>query len=614
MIVSGQGLRRCAVLSLAMAATGSAWGAGHQNGTAGKQLPAAVGDSLARGMPQNVIVLLEDDDIEREAGRRRALSGIEADDEALLSFKAGRYRDLKQRTDALLPSGDGETVQEYRHLPMAVKRFRSRKALETFIAGPTVKAVYEDRPILPHLAYSLPFIGQNSVAGGGLTGTGQTVAVIDSGIDYTLPAFGSCSAPGSPAGCRVVAAVDTSGAPNLVTTANNHGTNVSAIVTGTAPGTRVASFNALPGGAGSTSTVIAGIDWAIANRSAYNITVLNMSLGDTGNYTSPCGNSALNPFVAPVNNARAAGILPVASSGNSGFTGGMASPACTPGVVSVGAVYDANWGGPYTWSSGCTDASSGPDRIPCFSNSASFLTILAPGAFITAAGIQMAGTSQASPHVAGAAAVLRAAYPADTLDQSVGRLTSGGASVTDPRNSIAKPRLNLQAAIGAPANDLFANRPLLSGDSGRIQAHNLNATKETGEPNHAGTPGGRSVWWRWIPSVSGLASFDTHDSSFDTLLAVYSGTTLPCLTTVAANDNNGSAANTSGVTFTALAGNEYLIAVDGFNGANGSITLNWGLVQATDVPAVPALSAWGLLGGMVTLMGVVMKRKGKGSA
>jgi uncharacterized repeat protein (TIGR01451 family) len=86
-----------------------------------------------------------------------------------------------------------------------------------------------------------------------------------------------------------------------------------------------------------------------------------------------------------------------------------------------------------------------------------------------------------------------------------------------------------------------------------------------------------------MPSVSGVASFDTHGSAFNTLLAVYSGTTISALSQVAANDNDGSSGSTSGVSFTALAGTEYLIAVDGFNAASGGIALNWSLVQRADL-------------------------------
>jgi uncharacterized repeat protein (TIGR01451 family) len=555
-------------------------------GFAGRVLPtvpAAVADRLSKGTAQDLIILYDDRDVETEAATLRQRARKSYDDDSIMAIRRAWYRSIKQATAAGFALREVEQLRDYDHLPMNIVRIKSRSALDRLLADPRVQAIYEDLPMYPHLTYSLPFIGQPAAAGAGFTGSGQTVAVIDTGINYTLAAFGSCTAPGVPAGCRVAAAVDVNGINNLVTTANNHGTNVSGIVVGVAPGAKIASFNALPGGSGSTSDVIAGINWAIAKKSTYNIVALNMSLGDGSKNTSACNKSSTNPFLTPLNNARTAGIIPVASSGNDGYTNAMASPACTPGVVSVGAVYDANWGGPYSWVSGCTDsAASAPDRIPCFSNSASFLTILAPGAFITAAGIQMAGTSQAAPHVAGAIAMMRAAYPADSLDQSVGRLTSGGVSITDSRNSIIKPRLNLLAAI-TPANDMFADRPLLAGDTGQVTAHNLNATKETGEPGHAGNPGGKSVWWRWIPSASGVASFDTHGSLFDTLLAVYSGSTLAGLSQVAANDNDGSPGNTSGVAFTAQAGNEYLIAVDGFNGASGEILLNWSLAQQADL-------------------------------
>ncbi len=560
---------------------------GGQVSAEAKQVPAAILERIATGAAQDVIVLYDDRDIETEAGTYRNRSGEKYDDARILAFKAGQYQQRKQQVDLEL-TGDGATVTDYSNLPMAKKRFRTRQALERLLANPQVVAVYEDRPIYPHLAYSLPFIGQPSVAGAGIAGSGASVAIIDTGINYTLPAFGSCTAPGVPAGCRVAASVDVTGNNvTLNTDPAGHGTNVAGIVAGVASGTRITAINAFAGGTSSTSWVIAGINWAIANKSAYNIGTLNMSLGDSSNNTAPCAKISTNPFVTPINNLRNAGIIPVASSGNNGYTSGIANPACTPGVVSVGAVYDANWGGPYSWSSGCIDtAASAPDRIPCFSNSAYFLTMLAPGAFITAAGIQMAGTSQAAPHAAAALVVLRENYPGDTLDQTVSRLTSSGVPITDsrdPLNPITKPRLNLLAAISPPENDMFATPAILAGDMGQITANNLNATKEPGEPDHAGNAGGRSVWWSWTPAYTGIVSFDTHGSNFDTLLAVYGGRALDNLSQIVANDNDNSPGNTSGAVFTALAGTEYLIAVDGFNGASGGVSINWSLSQQADL-------------------------------
>src|SRR5262249_48249712 len=145
-----------------------------------------------------------------------------------------------------------------------------------------------------------------------------------------------------------------------------------------------------------TSEILAAINWCIANRSIYNIVAINLSLGG-GASSTPCAQDA---FAAGIASARAAGILAAGAAGNAGYTSQLAPPACVPAAVSVGAVYDANVGG--VGYSGCQDPSTTADQVTCFSNSAPFLTLLAPGALITAGGYTMAGTSQATPHVAGA--------------------------------------------------------------------------------------------------------------------------------------------------------------------------------------------------------------------
>lgn len=130
----------------------------------------------------------------------------------------------------------------------------------------------------------------------------------------------------------------------------------------------------------------------------------------------------------------------------------------------------------------------------------------------------------------------------------------------------------------APANDHLANRIILSPYWTTTYGTNVFATGESGEPDHAfaSTPI-QSVWWEWTPAESGVATIDTFGSSFDTTLAVYTGTDFGNLQTIRSNDQyNG---DQSRVQFPAVAGTTYLIAVDGWIGNTGNIVLNRTLWQ-----------------------------------
>src|SRR6185503_1506201 len=94
------------------------------------------------------------------------------------------------------------------------------------------------------------------------------------------------------------------------------------------------------------------------------------------------------------------------------------------------------------------------------------------------------------------------------------------------------------------------------------------------ERDHGGQPGGRSVWFSWQSPISGTARFRTTGSSLDSLMSVYTGTTLATLVEVGSDDDSGGGGS-SEVTFNVTAGTTYQIAVDGLSGSFGNIVISW---------------------------------------
>lgn len=122
--------------------------------------------------------------------------------------------------------------------------------------------------------------------------------------------------------------------------------------------------------------------------------------------------------------------------------------------------------------------------------------------------------------------------------------------------------------VQAPDNDAFANALIFPVGATRVYDNNKGATKEAGEPDHGGNPGGRSVWWKWVAPASGTYVLDTVGSSFDTVLAIYKGTNVGNLTLVGEDHNRGPN-GASVVKFLAAAGTVFQLAVDGYAGSNG---------------------------------------------
>jgi hypothetical protein len=137
------------------------------------------------------------------------------------------------------------------------------------------------------------------------------------------------------------------------------------------------------------------------------------------------------------------------------------------------------------------------------------------------------------------------------------------------------------ALSAPPSNDGFSNPVSFFGVYGEHLGTNAEATVEAGEPDHAGVPGGASVWFSWTPTRSGIVAIDTCDSDFDTLLAIYTGT-LGALTEVAADDDACEAEGGSAVEVFVWEYTQYRIVVDGVDGETGTFALWFAMVPTND--------------------------------
>lgn len=150
--------------------------------------------------------------------------------------------------------------------------------------------------------------------------------------------------------------------------------------------------------------------------------------------------------------------------------------------------------------------------------------------------------------------------------------------------------VHLQQFASEPlaGNNNFASAQTLSKNQPTFSGYNVDATREPGEPSHAGQGTGASLWWKWsATSFSNRVTLDTLGSDFDTLLAVYTGTNVTALTLVTENDDIDSGNLRSRVTFQAIPGTTYRIAVDGYQSQQGWAQLN--LTLGADAATAPEI-------------------------
>lgn len=298
----------------------------------------------------------------------------------------------------------------------------------------------------------------------GVDGTGVTVAVVDTGIDYTHPEL--------PLGTKVVNLYDAIDHDGDAQDGYGHGTPVAGIIaglqSGVARGAKVAAVRVLDNrGDGTDANVLEGLDAVLASLAAGNphgIRVVNMSLGGYFDETKPpdpgsCDVQAPD-YKAAFDLLSQAGVLVVAASGNGGCTNGIVLPACVSNALAVGAVYDAAVSSTFfsrlhCLPAGCSDAIPAADGIACYSDSSDRLDVLAPSHCVRApvpgGGYSscFGGTSAAAPYASGVAALLFGAEPLRGPVEVKGAMRSTGTPISDSRNGLTRNRLDAQAALAS---------------------------------------------------------------------------------------------------------------------------------------------------------------------
>jgi subtilisin family serine protease len=337
------------------------------------------------------------------------------------------------------------TERRFRSIPFAALEV-GPQALSRLERSSRVVAVEEDRLHRPLLDVSAPLVEADQAVSMGYDGLGQTVVVLDTGVDANHPNLAgkivdeACFSLGDD--CPNGESFDVGEGAGFYCTYSGscfHGTHVAGIAagagasySGVAPGASLIPIQVFSEFTGPvcdpdpspcprsyTSDQLAALEYVFDTlRPLHTIASVNMSLGGTA-YASQALCDLYNAATkAAIDNLRSVGIATVVAAGNDGFTNGIGEPACISSAISVSATDDG-------------------DEIASFSNAASFLSLWAPGVSIRAplfgsSGFTDAsGTSMATPHVAGAWATLRQGAPSASVDEILAALQNTGVAIPD---------------------------------------------------------------------------------------------------------------------------------------------------------------------------------------
>ena len=340
----------------------------------------------------------------------------------------------------------------------------TKQGLEKLRNDPNIKKIYPNRPVKAFLDESAEIVNATNTwklvyNGTNLTGKGETVCIIDTGVDYTHPDLGGCFGQN----CKVIGGYAFIASDSDPMDDHGHGTHVAGIVassneiyTGIAPDANIVAIKVLDsGGNGQEWDLIAGIDWCVNNASRFNITVISMSLGVENYKSTAYCDASDNPLLVDlIHNAISRNISVIAAAGNDGNSKlGVSSPACISKVTVVGSTtkndlissFSDLWSLPMLLAPGGT--LSGIHSCPTNNAICSTQNTQNGGGFIG-----YSGTSMSTPHVAAAFALMHQyikliensdAKPSEIQEY----LKITGKQIYDSKTSLTFPRINILAAI-----------------------------------------------------------------------------------------------------------------------------------------------------------------------
>nr|NCR46853.1 S8 family serine peptidase [Microcystis aeruginosa SX13-01] len=253
-----------------------------------------------------------------------------------------------------------------------------------------------------------------------IKGQGESIVIIDTGADLNHPLFG-VDANNNGIADKIIYQYDFADNDTDASDKNNHGSHIASIASQIAPDANLIILKVFKdNGSGYFADLEEALQWVNTNANTYNVTSVNLSLGDNQNWTTATGRYGIGDELAAIAGQN---ILIAAAAGNSFYTfnssPGLAYPAADPNVISVGAVWADDFGSG-SFSNGAKDYTTAADRIASFSQRHPILDVFAPGILISGANatggtITMGGTSQAVPYISAIA----------TLSQQIARTYLG---------------------------------------------------------------------------------------------------------------------------------------------------------------------------------------------